>query len=298
MLPAWTWRRRCSRSVGSPTADATQGVLTRPAEQGLQLGEAVRLTRGRYALPGLDEHRAAAASLGGALDRLSAARQWDWKVKFLPGRPQVVVPRGRNVSAARRMGIDVRWGEVSADELAAGRHVEGAHRPGVCPAPALRRRRSRCVDSALRAGQSRTSLLLACARLPRTGQSRAYRVIELGSPLAANPFESVMRAVLEDVPGTDFRPQVLGRQCRTCRPGRPGARIAVECDSFEFHADAEALNHDMERYNAFVCEGYLVLRFGWKHAMFSRTTSVPRCWTPCRRARDDQLADARPDRAA
>jgi very-short-patch-repair endonuclease len=45
-------------------------------------------------------------------------------------------------------------------------------------------------------------------------------------------------------------------------------RIVVEADSFEFHSDATALNSDMVRYNAFVCEGYLVLRFGWIHAMF------------------------------
>ena len=45
-------------------------------------------------------------------------------------------------------------------------------------------------------------------------------------------------------------------------------RIVVEADSFEFHSDSAALNSDMVRYNAFVAEGYLVLRFGWMHAMF------------------------------
>ncbi len=230
-------------------------------------GEAVRLTRGRYALPGLDEHRAAAASLGGALDRLSAARQWGWKVKFPSARPQVVVPRGRNVSATRRRAIDLRWGEVSADELAAG--VTSKERTVLeCARQLPFDAALAVVDSALRDGASRTSLLLASARLPRTGQSRAYRVVELGSSLAANPFESVMRAVLEDVPGARFRPQVWVGNVGRADLVDDLHRVVVECDSFEFHSDAEALNHDMERYNAFVCEENLVLRFGWKHAMF------------------------------
>jgi hypothetical protein len=230
-------------------------------------GDAVHLTRGRYALPGLDEHRTAAASLGGALDLLSAARHWGWKVKLPPARPQVVVPRGRNVSSTRRKGIDLRWGEVSADELAAGvtseerTVLECARRLPFDAALAV-------VDSALRGGQSRTSLLLATGRLPRTGRSRAYRVVELGSVLAANPFESVMRAVLEDVPGARFRPQVWVGNIGRADLVDPVHRAIVECDSFEFHSDADALNHDMERYNAFVCEDHLVLRFGWKHAMF------------------------------
>ena len=46
--------------------------------------------------------------------------------------------------------------------------------------------------------------------------------------------------------------------------------VVVECDAFEFHSDAESLNNDMERYNGFVCEQHLVLRFGWKHAMFGQ----------------------------
>jgi very-short-patch-repair endonuclease len=44
----------------------------------------------------------------------------------------------------------------------------------------------------------------------------------------------------------------------------------VEADSFEFHSDAAALHRDMERYNAFLGEGHLVLRFGWRHAMFEQ----------------------------
>jgi very-short-patch-repair endonuclease len=77
-----------------------------------------------------------------------------------------------------------------------------------------------------------------------------------------------MRAVLEDVPGAQFRAQVWVGNAGRADLVDQRHRVAVECDSFEFHSDAESLNNDMERYNAFVCEGHLVLRFGWKHAMF------------------------------
>ena len=245
-------------------------------------GTVVRLTRGCYALPGMDEHRAAAASLNGALDRLSAARHWGWKVKLPPDRPQVLVPRGRNVTAARRKGVDLRWGPASAAELSEG--VTSKVRTVLDCAMCERFDAALAVaDSALRDGVSHTTLRLACDRLPRTGRSRAHRVVELASAQAANPFESVTRAILEDVPGARFEPQVwvgnIGRADLVDRVHR----VAVECDSFEFHADAASLNHDMERYNAFVCEEHVVLRFGWRHAMFEqdyvRTTvgAVDRC---------------------
>ena len=44
----------------------------------------------------------------------------------------------------------------------------------------------------------------------------------------------------------------------------------IEADSFEFHSDSAALHSDMERYNGFLCEGHIVIRFGWRHAMFEQ----------------------------
>ncbi len=231
-------------------------------------GQVVRVGRGRYALPGVDEHRRAAASLHGALHRVSAARRWGWKVKLPPERPQVVVPRGRNVTTARRAEVELRWGLLSAAELEAGvtsrvRTVLDCARFEPFDAALA------VADSALRDGVTRTALLLACARLPRTGRSRAFRVVELATGEAANPFESVTRAILEDVAGAHFEPQVwvgnLGRADLVDRR----LRVAVECDSFEFHSDPASLNSDIERYNAFVCEGHLLVRVGWKHAMFA-----------------------------
>ncbi len=57
----------------------------------------------------MDDARAGAGRLHGVVSHLSAAQAWGWKVKRAPPRPVVTVPRGRNVGADRRDGLDVRW---------------------------------------------------------------------------------------------------------------------------------------------------------------------------------------------
>ncbi|WP_445258355.1 hypothetical protein [Nocardioides aurantiacus] len=235
---------------------------------GWRRGAVVRDAQGHYRLPDCDAHTAAAARLGGASSLLSAALAHGWPVKLPPEVPQVVVARGRNVGV-RRAGVELRWAAVSRAELAAG-VTEPVRTVLDCARHLPFDAALAVADSALRAGVPRTDLLLACQRSPRTGRSRAFRVLELASPLAANPFESVLRAVLLEVPGACFEPQVwVGSVGRADLVDRQH-RIVVEADSFEFHADSASLARDMERYNGFVAEDHRVLRFAWRHAMFGQ----------------------------
>lgn len=255
---------------GIASTSVLLSVVTRgQLDAAVEAGSVVGLRRGHYSLPGIDADRSAVVALSGAACLLSAARHWEWKVKLPPDHPQVVVPRGRKVAPRRRKGIDLRWGEVTAEELAEGvtskvrTVLDCARKLPFDAALAV-------VDSALRDGVTKTELLLACQRLPRQGRSRALRVVELGDGRAANPFESVLRAIINDVVGADFEPQVwIGNIGRADLVDRR-RRIVVEGDSFEFHADAEALKRDIVRYNSFLGEGHLVLRFGWQHAMFDQ----------------------------
>lgn len=228
-------------------------------------GELVRIVRGRYGGPETNA-RSTAARLGGVLSHLSAALHWGWAVKRAPTVTQVVVPRGRNVDPARRHGVDLRWAVLGPED-----------HDGVATTPA--RTVIDCArvlpfdealavaDSALRSRLvTREQLLEAAESSPRTGRGRVFAVVEAADPRAANPFESVLRAIVREV-GAHFEPQVtIGTL------GRPDLvdvehRLVLEADSFAFHSDAEALVRDIERYNGFVIEGWIVLRFGWRHVM-------------------------------
>jgi very-short-patch-repair endonuclease len=236
-------------------------------QQAVHSGEVIRIGRGRYSLPDLDEHPRAAARLCGALDLVSAARHYGWKVKFPPERPEVIVPRGRKVSPSRRSGIDLRWGQVSPAELAAG-VITPVHTVLACAVRLPFDAAVAVADSALRAGLGKSTLLFAAERLPRTGRTRAIEVIEFADPKAANPFESALRATVRDVPGTHFEPQVwvenIGRADLVDRR----RRIVLEAESVEFHTAPGDFERDLVRYNAFVCAGHLVLRFAWWPVMF------------------------------
>lgn len=220
-------------------------------------------------MPGVEEREAAAARLNGALGLISAAQAHQWPIRLPPDEPQIVVPRGRNAPAGRRAGAQVRWGEVSPAELEAGRTSEV--RTVLDCARFLPLEDALAVaDSALRAGLTKTELLLHCQRLPRTGRSRAYRVVELATAKAANPFESALRAIVLEIPGSHFHPQLwVGNTGRADLVDEVN-KLVLEADSFEFHSDSAALNRDIERYNAFICDRYLLLRFGWRHVMFEQ----------------------------
>lgn len=109
------------------------------------------------------------------------------------------------------------------------------------------------------------SLIADRANGPGCPQMR--RVASEASGLAANPFESVLRAIAMDVPGLSVKPQVqIG-------PGvRPDLvddrlRIVLEADSFEWHGGRSALARDARRYNTLVVDGWLVLQFAWEDVM-------------------------------
>ena len=96
------------------------------------------------------------------------------------------------------------------------------------------------------------------------------RVARCASPLAANPFESVLRAIALDVPGLSVEPQVTIRESDILvRPDLVDERlrIVLEADSFEWHGGRAALSADARRYDLLVVNGWLVLRFSYEHVM-------------------------------
>jgi very-short-patch-repair endonuclease len=275
-------------------ADAAwlQHVTSRRAVRtALRTGVIVRTSRGHYALPDADRARVAAARLSGVASHLSAAQLNGWELAVRPSRPTVTVPRGRKVDPWRRQDVEVRWRDLTDDDVWNGRTTAG--RTVIDCARDLPFPEALTVaDSGLRHGNlTSVGLWRLAEESPRTGRPQCLRVAEHASGKAANPFESVLRAISLDVPGLHLQPQVVIEEDGWV--GRPDLvdlerRLVVEADSFEFHGHRRALKQDCERYNALGLRGWLVLRFAYEHVMHDpdyvrEALRLAELWRPPRR---------------
>jgi very-short-patch-repair endonuclease len=234
----------------------------------LRRGLVVRDSRGAYSLPGVDEALRAAGRLSGVLVEDSAAQYHGWELKHRPAVPCVAVPRNRKVDAGRRSGVLVRY--VDLDPADVGAVATG---PGATVMDCAARRpfdeALTVADSALRhLDVTRGGLLRRAHAMPDRYRARCLRVAQYADARAANPFESILRAIAIDVPGLHVEPQVWVDDI-----GRPdlldsSRHLVIEAESFEFHGQRRALKRDCERYNAFALAGWLVVRFSWEHVMF------------------------------
>lgn len=254
---------------------ATAGDLVRLASRrkvrtALRQREIVRESRGRYALPTADEARRAAHRLSAVVTGRSAAAVHGLAMKTQPERPEVTVPRNRKVSPARREGVDLSWRDIPPEDV-----HNGVLRVGPTVIDCARTlpfdEALAIADSALRAGLvSRTTLIRLAEAVPSTGRTEALRVAHAASGKPSNPFESVLRAIADDVPGLDLQPHVLVSDGGLrVAPDLVDVerRIVVEAESFEFHGRRKALKADCERYTALVLAGWRVIRFAWEHVM-------------------------------
>lgn len=244
--------------------DALIILVTRAqVDRSLANGSIVRLRRGVYALSS-EGAREAAVTIGGHVSHLSAAIHHGWKIKTVPDRPCITIRRNR---AKPEADVEVHWGTVTPMQQSRG--VTRPVRTVIDCARAYAYDEALSVaDSALRSGDvTRQELLDAAARSPRTGRSRALKVATAADGAAANPFESCTRAICHDVAGFEVEPQVsipgVGRVDLADRR----LRIVIECDSFEFHSDRDALRKDIRRYTEAARRGWVVLRFTWEQVM-------------------------------
>ncbi|MDX6300390.1 MAG: hypothetical protein QOF53_1604 [Nocardioidaceae bacterium] len=234
----------------------------------LRRGLVVRDNRGAYSLPGVAEALRAAGRLSGVLVEDSAAQYHGWELKHRPTVPCVAVPRNRKVDAGRRSGVLVRY--VDLDPSDVGAHATGAGATVMdCAARRPFDEALTVADSALRHGAvTRGRLLQRAGAMPDRYRARCLRVAQHADARAANPFESVLRAIALDVPGLHVEPQVwvddIGRPDLLDR----SRHLVIEAESFEFHGWRKALSRDCERYNAFSVGRWQVLRFSWEHVMF------------------------------
>lgn len=229
----------------------------------------VQDVRGWFALPDADDAVRRAAELGGVVSLTSAALLHGWAVKTLPDKPHVTVGRGRRSSRHHRRA-HVHWVDLRPDEVEGG-VTSPARTLRDClrllpPDEALA-----IADSALRAGFGAQSLLRLADEARGPGSPQVRRVARSATPLAANPFESVVRSIAESVPGLRVVPQVtISLPGFSARPDLVDERLRIVCeaDSFEWHGGRAALARDARRYNELVVGGWVVLRFSYEEVMF------------------------------
>jgi very-short-patch-repair endonuclease len=232
-------------------------------------GLIVRAATGTYCVPDADRARLSAVKLNGALALTSAALAHGWKVKDPPSCPAVCVPRGRRVAPDRRSGIDVRWGELTEPELRR-RRTDPARTVIDCARFLPFDAALAVADSALRSGDVGPIGLMEAAELaPRTGRARAIRVVRAATPEAANPMESVLRAICLGIDGLDVHPQQWIGEVGRADLVDTDRRLVIEAESMEFHGSLDGYRRDVRRYTDFVGERHLVLRFCWEDIMLA-----------------------------
>ena len=203
---------------------------------------------------------------------LSAAAHWGWKTKWQPRQPQVAVKRGRRLSADQRAAAQVSWVNLPASDVD-GRVTTAVRTVIDCAARMPFDEALAVADSALRDRTvTRAELTRAAAALPARGpRCRVERVVELADGRAANPFESVLRAIALQIPDLAVVPQVRidrnGRWVGRVDLADVDLKIVLEADSYEFHGEGELFEKDCVRYDELVADGWLVLRFPWTRVM-------------------------------
>lgn len=294
---------------------ATEWALRRS----LAAGTVVRPSRGRYALPVTprigerieqvelaEAGRRAAHQVSGTAIQLSAAARWGWPTTWVATKPQVAVARGRNVSPSTQRAFEVHWRNIPLGDREDGWVTNRVRTALDCACYLPGNEAMAVLDSALREGAiDRDELLLAAAALPTRYRRKVEERIRLAHPAAANPFESVLRWIVSDIPGLRVEPQV-----RICDDdGLIGVvdladeelKIVLEADSFGWHGSQEALERDCIRYDRLVAQGcesgqssgtVARLRSTLTRSMSATSRSSP----PPRRARTSPVGSASTER--
>ena len=203
---------------------------------------------------------------------LSAAQHWGWEVKWPPVSAWVTVPRNRKVAAAARVTTEIVYADLAEDDVVDG--VTAKRRTVVDCARRLPFDEALAVaDSALRAGDiSEAELLRATSALRGRGATQARRVAREADGRAANPFESVLRAIVLEFPGLTVVPQVpVPTSGLTYHPDLVDEqrRIVIEAESWGWHADQQTHSRDCVRFTLLTVAGWRVLRFTWEQVMHS-----------------------------
>jgi len=127
------------------------------------------------------------------------------------------------------------------------------------------------ADSALRDSRvTKSELARAASGVRGRAAAQCRRVAAEATAKAANPFESVLRAI-----ALEFQVD-LAAQAPVVVDGQTypdlvdaGRALVLEAESWRSHASQQGHARDCRRYNALVLAGWVLLRFTWDQVMHS-----------------------------
>lgn len=212
----------------------------------------------------------AAARFHGVVSHRSAALHWGWKVKATPRRPDVTIARHRRLPTGAKDAATIHWRNLGAAHVVEGVTTRARTVVDCCLDLPLDEALS-VFDSALRDGLSMMAVVDAAKGIGPRQRRRLVRVARLADHRAANPFESVLRAIAVGVSGLSVVAQHSIRWdgfFARVDLADVELQIVLEADSFEFHAERRAFDRDCRRYDELTARGWLVLRFSWEQVMF------------------------------
>lgn len=249
-------------------AHATRAAIDRAVAD----GSVIRTGRGRFAIPSTDQSVRLAHAVGGVLCLTSAALHHGWAVKLPSERPHVAFAKNRRLAPEQTRKVKVHRATLRAEDVVDGIATSKELTLIQCFRTLPYDEALAIADSAARAGEE---TLLRKLRMHRTGRgaARIRRVAADARPQAANPFESVLRAIANTIDGLNVVPQRLITSVTPwAKPDLTDVDlcIVIEADSFEWHGDRHALRRDARRYDLLVADGWIVLRFAWEDVMFDQ----------------------------
>jgi len=253
-------------------AELRSFVSKRQLRRAVAQGRVLRPRPGRYLLRDVNAATAVAHELSAVVSHRSAALAHGWKVKTVPPKPEITVPRGRKIAVGVRPRARI-WSSL-VDPRDAAEGITSPVRTVVDCARHLPFDEALAIaDSALRSRRvAARDLATAAQQVRGPGRPRVLRVLAHASSKAANPFESVLRAIALDVPGLDLRPQVgiavAGGERVTPDLVDVALGIVVEADSHEFHTGREQLVVDCWRYDELTLASWDVYRFTYEQVMW------------------------------
>jgi very-short-patch-repair endonuclease len=238
----------------------------------LRSGTIVRDARGRYALPNARLGVRTANRVAGVLSHRSAAHYWGWSQKAPDGLAEVTFRRNRRVDRALRDYLIPHWSDLPDEDIVKGSVTSLLRTLVDCMRNLPYDEALAIVDSALRAGDITEDELTELAASTRgRGRRRIMVVAARATAKAANPFESVLRAQADLVPGLSVVAQLsvdVGMGLKLHPDLADAANmIIIEAEGFEWHGKSAQLTRDCRRYNAFTLMGWQVIRFSWYQVM-------------------------------